>query len=108
MMHRLSAFAEAGIKTINNGPMCWTPDRLPMLGPLSENHGLSLASGFNVGIGTGGRSAEFPAHWMVNSKPHFDLPIVPADRFGNNVTQDTALKSVQACYRKGYRLPDTI
>jgi glycine/D-amino acid oxidase-like deaminating enzyme len=108
MMHRLPEFAEAGVKTINNGPMCWTPDGLPMLGPIGGTQGLWLASGFNVGIGTGGGSAEFLAHWMVNGKPHFELPIVHADRFGNDMTQEAALESIRACYRQGYRLPDTI
>lgn len=108
LMHRLPAFAEAGIKTINNGPMCWTPDGLPLLGPLGDEDGLWLASGFNVGIGTGGGSAEFLAHWMVNGKPHFDLPIVHADRFGNDMTQEAAIESIKACYRKGYRLPESI
>lgn len=108
MMHRIPAFGEAGIKTINNGPMCWTPDGLPMLGPIGDKKGLWLASGFNVGIGTGGGSAEFLAHWMVNGKPHFDLPIVHADRFANDMSQEAALESIRACYRQGYRLPDTI
>ena len=109
LMERVPAFAEAGIKTINNGPMCWTPDGLPLLGPVSSEHeGLWLASGFNVGIGTGGGSAEFLAHWMVNGKPHFELPIVHADRFGNNVSMDEAIDSIRACYRQGYRLPETI
>ena len=107
LMQRVPAFGEAGIKTINNGPMCWTPDGLPMLGPVGNSHpGLWLASGFNVGIGTGGGSAEFLAHWMVNGQPHFTLPIVHADRFGNNISTDQAVESIRDCYRQGYRLPD--
>lgn len=109
LMKRVPAFAEAGIKTINNGPMCWTPDGLPMLGPIDEKHtGLWLASGFNVGIGTGGGSAEFLAHWMVHGQPLFDLPIVHANRFGNQVSTAQAVESIKACYRQGYRLPDAI
>lgn len=109
LMERVPAFAEAGIKTINNGPMCWTPDGLPMLGPIDDMHsGLWLASGFNVGIGTGGGSAEYLAHWMVKGKPPFELPIVHADRFGNHVTTTQAIESIKACYRQGYRLPDSI
>ena len=107
-MQRLPAFAEAGIKTINNGPMCWTPDGLPMLGPIGDTPGLWMASGFNVGIGTGGGSAEFLAHWMVEGKPHFDLPSVHADRFGNDVTTEQAVESIKACYRRGYKLPEVI
>ena len=107
LLERVPAFADAGIKTTNNGPMCWTPDGLPLLGPVGDGHpGLWLASGFNVGIGTGGGSAEFLAHWMVNGKPHFELPIVHADRFGNDISMEQALESIRACYRQGYRLPD--
>ncbi len=108
LMQRMPVMAEVGVKTINNGPMCWTPDGLPMLGPLPEHPGLWLASGFNVGIGTGGGSAEFLAHWMVNGNPLFDLPVVHADRFGNNVSREAAIESIKSCYRQGYRLPDTI
>jgi dimethylglycine dehydrogenase len=108
LMCRLPAFAEAGIKTINNGPMCWTPDGLPMLGPLGDTPGLWMAAGFNVGIGTGGGSAEFLAHWMVNGKPHFDLPSVHADRFGNDLSTEQAVDRIKACYRRGYKLPEMI
>ncbi len=108
LMERMPAMADAGIKTINNGPMCWTPDGLPMLGPLNSHPGLWLASGFNVGIGTGGGSGEFLAHWMTQGQPLFDLPAVHADRFGNDMTQEAAIESIKACYRQGYRLPDTI
>ena len=108
LIDRLPAFGEVGIKNINNGPMCWTPDGLPLLGPVGKDDGLWLASGFNVGIGTGGGSAEFLAHWMVDGRPHFELPIVHADRFGNNMTREAAIASIKACYRQGYRLPDQI
>ena len=108
LMQRMPPIADAGIKTINNGPMCWTPDGLPMLGPLAEHPGLWLASGFNVGIGTGGGSAEFLAHWMTEGKPPYELTAVHADRFGNNMSQNAAIESIKACYRQGYRLPEKI
>ena len=91
------------IETINNGPTCWTPEGRPLLGPIGKDAGPWLASGFNVGIGTGGGSAEFLAQWMVNGKPHFDLPIVHADRFANDLSPEAAIESIKACYRKGYR-----
>ena len=108
LMQRMPVLEQAGIKTINNGPMCWTPDGLPMLGPLPAHPGLWLASGFNVGIGTGGGSAEFLVHWMHNGTPPYDLPIVHADRFGNGVSTEMAVESIKACYRQGYRLPEAI
>ena len=59
VIDRLPAFGEAGIRAINNGPICYSPDGLPMLGPAPEHPGLWLAAGFAIGIGTGGGSAEF-------------------------------------------------
>ena len=67
-----------------------------------------LAAGFNVGIITGGGSARFLSHWMENRMPHFDLPVVQADRFGNNMSTDAAIESMKACYQRGYNLTDAI
>lgn len=108
LVERMPAFGEVGINATNNGPMCWTPDGLPMLGPLPGMDGLWMATGFNVGIGTGGGSGEFLAHWMVDGVPPFDLNAVHADRFGNNMGRDAALASIRAIYARGYQLPDEI
>ena len=107
-MERMPVLAEAGIKVVNNGPMCWTPDGLPMLGPVPKHDGLWLASGFNVGIGTGGGAGEFLAHWMTEGRPPFDLKAVHADRFANDMTRDSALAAIRATYARGYQLPDSI
>lgn len=108
LMERMPIFAEAGIKTVNNGPMCFTPDGLPMLGPVAGHEGLWLASGFNVGIGTGGGSGEFLAHWMTQGRPLFDLTAVHADRFENDMTTSEALDAIRKVYARGYKLPDRI
>ena len=107
LIERMPSFGEAGIKVTNNGPMCWTPDGLPMLGPLPEYEGLWLAAGFNVGIGTGGGSGEFLAHWMTQGKPLFDLDAVHADRFGNDLSTEQALSNIRQVYARGYQLPDS-
>ena len=108
LIERMPSFGEVGIKVTNNGPMCWTPDGLPMLGPMPGHDGLWLATGFNVGIGTGGGSAEFLAHWMTKGKPPFDLGIVHADRFGSDMTTEAVLESIRKVYALGYELPDSI
>lgn len=107
LIERMPSFGEAGIKVVNNGPMCWTPDGLPMLGPMPDQDGLWLATGFNVGIGTGGGSAEFLAHWMTTGHPPFDLNAVHADRFGNGMSREAALASIRGVYAVGYELPDS-
>ncbi|MEM7221619.1 MAG: FAD-binding oxidoreductase [Pseudomonadota bacterium] len=106
MMERLPSFAHGGIKTLNNGPICYTPDGCPLLGPVEGRPGLWLAAGFCVGIGTGGGSGEFLARWMVEGTPPFDLPVVHPSRFSNDLTRARCLEQIVATYAKGYGLPD--
>ena len=108
LMKRMPLFAEAGIKIANNGPMCLTPDGLPLIGPVPKMDGLWLAAGFNVGIGTGGGSAEILANWMTTGKPPKGLDAIHADRFGNDMGTDEALASIRDVYARGYHLPETI
>ncbi|MEM9472185.1 MAG: FAD-binding oxidoreductase [Pseudomonadota bacterium] len=108
LMERMPTFAQAGIKVANNGPMCFTPDGLPILGPIPEKAGLWLASGFNVGIGTGGGSGEFLAKWITSGHPPPGLEAVHADRFGNDMTAEAALDAIRKVYARGYHLPDSI
>ena len=108
LMQRMPLFAEAGIKLANNGPMCLTPDGLPLVGPVPSMPGLWLASGFNVGIGTGGGAAEILANWMITNRPPTGLEAIFADRFGTDMPQAAALSAIRDVYSRGYHLPDSI
>jgi dimethylglycine dehydrogenase len=104
VIDRIPAFGEAGIKTVNNGPICYTPDGLPLLGPVQGHEGLWLASGFTVGIGTGGGAGQFLAHWMIEGTPSYDLPAVYPSRFSNDLSKVDILARIKATYERGYNL----
>lgn len=106
LIERVPAFGEAGIKLVNNGPLCFTPDGVPLLGPVQDHAGLWLATGFNVGVGTGGGSGAFLAAWMTEGAPPFDLPIVDPARFGSGMAQAEAMARITRAYGRGYRLPE--
>ncbi len=108
LLERLPVFADVGLKVINNGPMCFTPDGLPLLGPVNGHEGLWLATGFNVGIGTGGGSAEFLAQWMTNGQPPSGLEVVHANRFNQPMPKENVLDAIRSVYAKGYHLPEEI
>jgi len=108
LIERMPVLSEAGIKTVNNGPMCFTPDGLPLLGPIPGKRGLWLATGFNVGIGTGGGAAEILADWMTTCEAPTGLDAVHAGRFGNGMPTHEALNSIREVYSRGYHLPDQI
>ena len=106
LMHRLPSLRDAGIKNVINGPLCMTPDTLPLIGPVRDHKGLWLAAGFHVGIAVGGGSGEFLAHWMTTGAPLFDLKAVHADRFGNDMSNELGLELVKQNYNKFYQLPN--
>ena len=105
VIERIPAFGEAGLRAANNGPLCYTPDALPMIGPATGQPGLWYATGFNVGFGVGGGSAKYLSHWMVEGAPDRPLPIIHADRFDAPPGKAEAMARIKAVYAAGYARP---
>ncbi len=106
LVKRIPVFEQLGIKTVFNGPICYTPDGLPLLGPVNQLPGLWLATGFAIGIGTGGGSGEFLANWIVNGHPPYDLPFVHPSRFSNDLPKDDAIDKIIKTYARGYSIDE--
>ncbi len=104
-MNRMPALGEAGFKTVNNGPLCFTPDGCPIIGPMPGYDGLWLAAGFPVGIGTGGGAGKFLAEWIVNGVRPYALPMVEARRFKHPIDKYSALSAIKKTYSAGYITP---
>lgn len=104
VIERIPAFGGTEIRTVNNGPICYTPDGLPLLGPVRSRQGLWLATGFCIGIGTGGGAGRFLAQWIVNGQPPYGLQITDPERFSNNLDAETCIDRIIRTYANGYRL----
>ena len=104
LIERLPAFGRAGIKTVYNGVICYTPDGLPLLGPVDTHPGLWLAAGFCIGIGTGGGSGEFLASWIVNGEPQYELPLVYPSRFTSDLAKSRCIEMIVDTYASGYAI----
>ena len=104
LIERLPSMGQIGIKAVNNGPICYTPDGVPLLGPVVSHPGLWLATGFCIGIGTGGGSGEYLADWIVHGKPKYDLPVVHPSRFPNNMEKRTCIDRILRTYASGYTI----
>jgi dimethylglycine dehydrogenase len=70
--------------------------------------GLWLATGFNVGIETGGGSAEILAQWMTTRQSPVNLEGIHADRFGFDMPRETAQARIKQVYARGCELPQEI
>lgn len=106
LIERLPEFARLGLKTINNGPICYTPDGMPLLGKSTLYDGLWLASGFTVGIGSGGGSGDYLAEQITSGGNSRKLPEVDPDRFGQDWDPASAILGIKSHYAAGYSLPD--
>ncbi|WP_104020534.1 GcvT family protein [Roseovarius nitratireducens] len=96
-MERVPALASGGIKSIVNGPITFTPDASPLIGPA---HGLTnawLLTGSSMGVMEGGGAGWFLAHWMTHGAPPMDPLAVDPRRFGAWADRDYRVeKAVEA------------
>lgn len=73
---------EVGIQSNVRGPICTTPDNLPLLGPAWGKRNFWLAEGFSGGILMPGGLGHHLAEWIVEGEPSIDLSEVDGRRFG--------------------------
>jgi dimethylglycine dehydrogenase len=81
-MTRLPVLGEAGIKTIVNGPITFTPDANPLIGPAFGLRNGWLLTGSSMGVMEGGGAGKFLAEWIVEGAPPMDALALDPRRFG--------------------------
>ena len=79
---RVPSFERAGIKDIVNGPIAYTPDGSPLVGPAWNLHNVWLNEGHSFGITAAGGAGWQLAEWIVEGEPSIDMMDVDPRRFG--------------------------
>jgi dimethylglycine dehydrogenase len=87
-MARVPALANAGIKTVVNGPITFTPDANPLVGPAFGLSNAWLLTGSSMGVMEGGGAGSFLADWIVDGAPPRDALAIDPRRFGNYADRD--------------------
>jgi len=81
---RVPLFADAGIKTIVNGPDGYTPDGRCLMGPVPGLPNFHVLAGFSIfGIVFGGGAGKYAAEWIVEGQPSDNMWEVDVRRFGD-------------------------
>ena len=94
---RVPMFGEAGVKNCINGPIPYTPDGNPLLGPAYGLKNFWLAEGFSFGITAAGGAGKYLAEWIVEGEASIDMLDVDPRRFGAYATKAyTKLKNEEA------------
>ena len=81
-MERVPALARAGVKTVVHGPITFTPDANPLIGPAFGFGNAWLLTGSSMGVMEGGGAGRFLADWMADGAPPMDALAVDPRRFG--------------------------
>ncbi len=104
LMVRVPAFAEAGIKRVVNGPITFTPDARPLVGPLPGHPTLFVAAGFLAGFSMAGGFGRAIAEWIVEGEPPLDLFDADVTRFGDIAPRDYCVAKIKETYTKRYAI----
>jgi len=101
-MARVPALAKAGIKRGVNGPIPYSPDGNPYIGPEPGLRNFFHCNTFSFGITQGGGAGKALAEWVVHGSPEWDLWSLDRRRWGDYAsTAYTVAKAVEV-YQNEY------
>ncbi|MHA6326177.1 GcvT family protein [Roseivivax sp. CAU 1753] len=104
MIHRIPSSEEVGLKDDFNGPICYTPDGNPLIGPAPGLRNMWLAEGFSFGITAAGGAGHYLAQLMVAGEAEIDMASLDPRRFGRWITTDYAVAKNEEAYEHVYIL----
>jgi len=79
----MPCLAEAGIKRIINGPMIFSPDLGPLIGPHPALRNYFCANGVMAGFNQGAGIGRVLAEWIIQGEPEIDVFCWDVARFGD-------------------------
>lgn len=95
-MARMPALAETGIHTIVNGPITYTIDGAPLVGPIPCKRNAFCIIGLRAGLGEGGGHGWLLAQQIVHGEACYDTWCIDPRRFTGHATVElTALKAIE-------------
>ena len=82
-IERMPCLGETGIKRIINGPMIFSPDLGPLLGPHPALRNYFCATGVMTGFNQGPGIGKILAEWIIEGEPELDVSFWDVARFGS-------------------------
>ncbi|HXH01689.1 MAG TPA: FAD-dependent oxidoreductase [Candidatus Competibacteraceae bacterium] len=98
-MKRVPALEHCGIKDIVNGPISYTPDGSPLIGPAWGVRNVWLNEGHSFGVTAAGGSGWQLAEWIVEGEPGIDMMAVDPRRFGPYTSKRYTVLKNEETYR---------
>ncbi len=99
---RVPVLASAGVKRVVNGPIPYSPDGLPYLGPAHGLPNFYHCNTFSFGIAQAGGAGKALSEWVVHGAPEWDLWCVDPRRFTHYATRDYTIAKATETYQLEY------
>ena len=97
-IHRIPSSETVGLKDDFNGPICYTPDGNPLVGPYPGLRNMWMAEGFSFGITAAGGTGYYLAQLMVEGEAEIDMASLDPKRYGSWMTTEYAARKNEECY----------
>ncbi|KAJ6669846.1 hypothetical protein lerEdw1_000395 [Lerista edwardsae] len=97
-MEMVPVLKQADIINVVAGPITYSPDILPMVGPHQGVRNYWVAIGFGYGIIHAGGIGKYLSDWIIEGEPSFDLIELDPNRYG----KWTTTKYTEAKARESY------
>ena len=95
-IRRLPCLETAGIHTVINGPITYTPDGLPLVGPIPGKRNAYCITGLRAGLGEGGGHGWLLAQIIAHGEAVYDTWCLDPRRFAPEHGLDyTAAKTIE-------------
>jgi dimethylglycine dehydrogenase len=96
---RVPGLERCGIKDIVNGPISYTPDGSPLVGPAWGVRNVWINEGHSFGITAAGGAGWQLAEWIVEGEPGIDMLAVDPRRFGGYTSKRYLVAKNEEAYR---------
>ena len=99
---RVPVLASAGVKRVVNGPIPYSPDGLPYVGPAHGLKNFYHCNTFSFGIAQAGGAGKALAEWVVKDGPEWDLWSLDPRRFTGYATRTYTIAKAVETYQHEY------
>ena len=101
-MERFPILGETGFKHVTAGPITYTPNGDPLVGPAAPLKNFFQACGYSFGITQAGGIGHYLAGWIMNGEPEIDLWALDSRRFGSHANWAYNTQKIADTYPRLY------
>jgi dimethylglycine dehydrogenase len=103
-MARVPILAKAGVQRVINGPIPYSPDGNPYVGPVRGLPNFWQCCCFSFGIAQSGGAGRLMAGWIAEGSPEWDIWSCDSRRFGSYATTAYTTARALELYRREYAI----